>query len=83
MDLNAPVSFVAKATMTTYLEYKGNVTLQELIEGGYLESSTASDDKAVQEAINQYSQNLDGGEFVKSPKHDGDWSLDSVQVLEK
>jgi len=81
MDLNAPVSFLAKATMTTYLEYKGEVTLQELIEGDYLESSAASDDKAVQEAINQYSQDLDGGVFVKSEKLAGDWALNSSHVL--
>lgn len=72
------IPLVVKATMTTELEYKGTVTIQDLIEEQYLTESEATNKESVERAINRYSKFLDGGEFIEREGNSGSWTIDSV-----
>ncbi|BCL74134.1 hypothetical protein TUMSATVNIG1_61180 (plasmid) [Vibrio nigripulchritudo] len=77
-NLSKKIPFVAKATMTTALEYRGEVTLQDLVDNNYLEVSKTDDQKAVLDALYQFSKSLDGGLFVEPSHYSGSWSIDEV-----
>ncbi|MEZ8028352.1 hypothetical protein [Enterovibrio norvegicus] len=83
MDLDKPMPFFAKVVMTTDLEYKGHVTLQELIDGDYLEDTEAGDEEAVLGALRQYSKNLGGEKFVKRKGSSGSWTMDDAGFIDK
>lgn len=83
MKLNKPMSFIAIATMTTEVEYIGHVTLQELIDGHYLDSANISDEKFIFAALRKYSKDLDGGDFVEREGGLGSWNVDIVSFLDK
>ncbi|USD59035.1 hypothetical protein J4N45_10885 [Vibrio sp. SCSIO 43140] len=81
-DLNKPMSFVAKAVMTTELEYKGSVTLQDLIEMDYLEEGDVQNQEAVNRALYLYSKDLDGGYFVEREGMNSEgWHLDNASFV--
>lgn len=82
-DLNKPMKFIALATMTTNLEYKGEVTLQSLIEDGYLDASDVNDSKEVRGALNQYSKDLGGELFTKPEGSTSDWATYDANFLEE
>jgi hypothetical protein len=83
MNLNKPMPFIARATMTTDLEYTGHVTLQRLIDSNYLRQSEIGDEKAILAALHQYSKDLDGGEFVESEGSSGSWSIEGVDFVDQ
>lgn len=81
-DLNEPMSFVAKAVMSTELEYKGSVTLRELIEMDYLIEGDVQNQDAINKALNLYAKDLDGGCFVeRKGMFSGGWDVDSASFV--
>ncbi|MFM2668711.1 hypothetical protein AAFX24_28610 [Vibrio mediterranei] len=82
MDLNEPRSFIAKATMTTELEYKGEVTLLTLIHNDLLNERDAENEDAIQSALTNYSKYLDGGEFVEKEGFSGSWDINDVRFTD-
>ncbi|NOH31559.1 hypothetical protein [Vibrio mediterranei] len=79
MDLNKPRSFIVKATMTTELECKGEVTLLTLIDHKLLNERDVENEGAIQSALTNYSKYLDGGEFVEKEGFSGSWDIDDVR----
>ncbi|CAH6938167.1 conserved hypothetical protein [Vibrio chagasii] len=78
MNNQRAIPLVVKATMTTELEYKGTVTIQDLIEEQYLNENEATNKESVERAINRYSRFLDGGEFIEREGNSGSWTVDRV-----
>ena len=72
------IPLVVKATMTTEIEYKGTVTIQDLIEQHYLDESEVNNNDSIESAIKNYSKDLDGGEFIEKEGYTGSWTIDSI-----
>lgn len=81
MNLNESLPIRVKATMETELEYTGVVTLQELIDNGHLSESEVDDQSCIDDALNRYAKELDGGEFVEREGLSGYWTIDSAQFV--
>ncbi|MEZ9701572.1 hypothetical protein AB4455_06465 [Vibrio sp. 10N.261.46.E12] len=78
MNYQTSIPLVVKATMTSDLEYKGTVTIQDLIEQHYLDESEVNNNDSIESAIKNYSKDLDGGEFIEKEGYSGSWTIDSV-----
>lgn len=83
MNLNKPLAIRVKATMITDLHYTGAISLQDLIDDGYLSESEVGDQTSIEVALYQYARQLDGGEFVEKEGISGGWTIDSAQFTQQ
>lgn len=79
LDLDKELPITVTVTSESFLTYNGKVSLNTLIDSGYLKADETTDQLSVQSALNQYAKSLDGGEFQSNDT--ATWEIDSAQFV--
>lgn len=77
LDLDKELPITVTVTSESFLTYNGKVSLNTLIDSGYLNADETTDQVSIQAALNQYAKSLDGGEFQSNDT--ATWEIDSAE----